>query len=73
MATGGLILANAALHLNVGLPQGRNGLALGGALLASGLAWITRSRRSSLDPKDPATSAAMPLYIRMDAEVHAAA
>jgi hypothetical protein len=70
MATGGLIVANSALHLNMGLPAGKNGYALGGMLLASGIAWITRSFRGSVDPSDPAASAARPSYIRIAAEAH---
>lgn len=73
MATGGIIVANAALHLNVGLPEGRNGLALGGALLAAGMAWITRKVRGVTDPSDPAASQAQPLYHRIDAAAQRAA
>lgn len=63
MATGGLVLANAGLHFGLGLPQGRNGIALGGTLLASGMVWLTRHLRAGGHHKDPAASAARPVLL----------
>jgi hypothetical protein len=68
MATGGLVLANAGLRFGLGLPEGRNGLALGGALLASGMIWISRHVRRGGHLKDPAGSAARPVLIWSDEE-----
>lgn len=68
LATGGLVLANATMSFDMGLPEGRNGIALGGTLVAAGLMWLTRLVRSGGNRKDPATSAAVPLLVVMDAE-----
>ncbi|MCA1834369.1 MAG: hypothetical protein LC750_16865 [Actinobacteria bacterium] len=68
MATGGLIAANAGLHFGLGLPEGRNGLALGGALLASGMVWISRHVRGGGRLNDPAGSASRPVLIWSDEE-----
>jgi len=40
-AAGGLVIANAALSLGIGLPSGIAGLALGASILAMGLAGFT--------------------------------
>lgn len=52
MATGGLALTNVALRLNIGLPDGIAGLALGAGLLAAGaaIALGRRGRRGGTDP-----------------------
>lgn len=47
MASGGMLVVNAAGALNVGLPEGRAGLSLGGALLAAGFAHLTHRRRGA--------------------------
>lgn len=44
LAAGGLVLANATLTLEMGLPVGRAGWSLGIGLLAGGLAWMLRTR-----------------------------
>lgn len=61
MATGGLALTNVALRLNLGLPDGIGGLALGAGLLAAGaaIALRGRGRRGGTDP----SSAAIPMQI----------
>lgn len=41
-AAGGIILADATFPLTLGLPQGRIGLSLGGALIAGAFAWMKR-------------------------------
>jgi uncharacterized iron-regulated membrane protein len=41
-AAGGILLADATFALNLGLPQGRVGASLGGALIAGALAWMKR-------------------------------
>lgn len=41
-AAGGIFLADATFPLNLGLPQGRIGLSLGGALVAGAFAWMKR-------------------------------
>lgn len=41
-AAGGILLADATFPLHLGLPQGRVGLSLGGALVAGALAWMKR-------------------------------
>ena len=71
MASGAIVTANAALHLGVGLPSGRNGVALGGALLAAGMAWITRHVRTGGHSTDPAATAPVPMLVPAwrDAEV----
>src|SRR5688572_13291635 len=53
-ATGGLILTNAALSLGIGMPAGRAGVGLGASLLAAGIAWMTRVRRSGKGRPQPA-------------------
>jgi hypothetical protein len=64
-ATGGLMVANAVLRLNVGVPSGRLGILLGIVLVAVGAAIAkASSRRTTLRP-DPATSA-LPVVIRLD-------
>jgi hypothetical protein len=74
-ASGGIVLANAALSLGLGLPAGRLGAALGGSLLAGGLTWIMRARRSMKPAPRPAwaTVQTAPVYgiVRVDA-THAA-
>jgi hypothetical protein len=45
MATGGMLIVNAVAGLNLGLPAGRAGMSLGGALLAAGMAHLTHRRR----------------------------
>lgn len=47
MAAGAVLLANAALPMRMGLPEGRFGMALGALLLCAGLAWISRHRAAS--------------------------
>ena len=61
MATGGLALINVALRLNLGLPGGTAGLAMGAGLLAIGAA-IAMRRRNTRGGTDPA-SAAMPVRV----------
>lgn len=68
MAGGGLLLANAAMHLGMGLPEGRNGLALGGMFLASGIIWLTRLVHQGGDRKDPAQAARLPALVALEAE-----
>lgn len=68
LATGGLVLANATLQFGMGLPEGRNGIALGGALVAGGMLWLTRIVRGGGGRKDPAVSAAVPLLMVVDTE-----
>jgi hypothetical protein len=46
MAAGGLLIANTALGMGLGLPEGAAGLSLGTGLVCAGLAWITRRRHS---------------------------
>ena len=53
LAAGGLLLANAALPLGLGLPVGRLGLSLGAAMVCAGLAWITRHRGHRARPERP--------------------
>lgn len=65
-ASGGLMVANVVLHLNVGLPGGRIGVLGGIVLIALGAAIAkAASRRTTLRP-DPATSATPPVVIRLD-------
>lgn len=47
MASGGLLVVNAVGSLNLGLPEGRAGLSLGGTLLAAAAAHLTHRRRSA--------------------------
>lgn len=56
MASGGLLMVNAAGSLNLGLPEGRMGISLGGALLAAGVAHIARRRRPTRAPIQVAPS-----------------
>lgn len=60
IASGGLLLANAAFDLGIGLPDGRTGLSLGTLLIGGGVAWIARhrARRHAPEPRR-ATIAAM--------------
>lgn len=51
IASGGLMLANAAFGLGVGLPEGAGGSSLGASLLLAGIAWLTRSRGRSPQPR----------------------
>ncbi|HEX9713371.1 MAG TPA: hypothetical protein VGB52_12590 [Actinomycetota bacterium] len=44
LAAGGIVLANAATPLGLGLPSGRPGTALGMSLLGAGFAWMLRNR-----------------------------
>lgn len=69
MATGGMLVVNAIGGLNLGLPEGRAGLSLGGALLAAGLAHMThrRQRRST------GTRRAVPSYAPAYAPAYATA
>lgn len=50
LAAGGILTANATLPLELGLPAGRPGIALGAGLLGAGLAWITRRRPRRSEP-----------------------
>jgi len=68
LATGGLFLANASMHLGMGLPDGRNGIALGGAMLAGGMIWVTRKLSKRNDQRDPAGSARRPILVAIDGE-----
>lgn len=45
LAIGGLVLANAALRLGLGLPEGRAGISLGLAVLSLAVAAVTGTRR----------------------------
>lgn len=47
MAGGGMLVVNAVASLNLGLPEGRAGLSLGGALLAAGAAHLAHRRRAT--------------------------
>lgn len=64
-ATGGLMVANAVLHLNVGVPSGRLGVLLGIVLVAVGAAIAKASSRHTSNRPDPANSA-QPVVIRLD-------
>lgn len=65
-ATGGLMVANAVLRLNVGVPGGRLGVMLGIVLIAVGAAIVKASSRRTITHRpDPATSA-QPVVIRLD-------
>lgn len=44
LAAGGIVFANAAMPLELGLPAGRPGMALGMSLLGAGFAWMLRNR-----------------------------
>lgn len=68
LATGGLVLANATMGFGMGLPEGRNGIALGGSLVAAGLMWLTRLVRSGGSRKDPAMGAEIPMLIITEPE-----
>lgn len=59
MASGGLALANVSLHLDLGLPDGIAGIALGAALVCVGaaIAALHRGRRGGTDPAAAATPA----------------
>ncbi len=59
MALGGTVLANMALKLNLGLPNGIAGIALGIALLGLGAA-IAMAHRTVTGSTDPATSMTIP-------------
>jgi hypothetical protein len=65
MATGGLSLANVALRLNVGLPNGLAGIALGLALLGVGAA-LAIGHRSRSGNDDPGTAATPSRLIVLD-------
>jgi hypothetical protein len=64
-ATGGLMVANALLRLNVGVPGGRLGVLLGIVLVAVGAAIAKAASRRTTNRPDPATSA-QPVVIRLD-------
>lgn len=64
-ATGGLMVANALLHLNIGLPAGRMGVMLGIILVAVGALIVKATSRHTTHRPDPATSA-QPVVIRLD-------
>lgn len=49
-AAGGILLADATFALNLGLPQGRLGASLGGALIAGSLAWMKRHQTKRQGP-----------------------
>lgn len=70
MASGGLLVVNAIASLNLGLPDGRAGMSLGGALLASGLAWMSHTRRSTAARRLTAVQA--PTYATVRSIHHAA-
>lgn len=67
VALAGLLLANAALRLDLGLPEGRAGLAVGATLLCIGAAWMARARshRGGTDPAGQQRA----LVIRLDREI----
>ena len=60
IAGGGLLLANAASQMGLGLPEGALGLSLGTGLLSLGIAWLARHRRSPSRPER-----ARPALVRM--------
>ncbi|MGH2830796.1 MAG: hypothetical protein ACREQ9_22555 [Candidatus Binatia bacterium] len=69
IATGGLSIVNSAMNLNVGLPGGIAGIAIGLGLVALGavIAMLHRARR---DGGDPATAAMPARTIILDETAH---
>lgn len=61
IAAGGLLVANGALPLDLGLPAGATGISLGAGLVCAGLAWMTRHRaRATTPPHQGATPMRIP-------------
>jgi|GEM_PF-6119791 len=48
LAAGGAVVANTALALQLGLPAGGGGIALGAGLLAAGIYWMMRGRHCGI-------------------------
>ncbi len=63
LAGGGLLLANAATEMSLGLPEGAVGISLGTGLLSLGIAWLARHRRRS-DRPDRARPAVVRVPLR---------
>ena len=57
LAGGGLVMANATMSLELGLPAGRAGLSLGIGLASAGAAWIMRHRARKAPIPAPAVDA----------------
>jgi len=50
LAGGGIVMANAAFPLELGLPAGRAGLSLGAGLVFAGIAFLMRARARRAAP-----------------------